>query len=73
MDRIRHDVAWRVSVDIVEVFSPLLRDEERRDAFEEVYERVKAGLLAYDQETNDHFRRLSPLSTRTGRSESHES
>lgn len=61
MDRIRHDVAWRVSVEIVEVFSSLLRDEEKRDAFEEVYAHVKAALLTYDQETRDQLRRLKPL------------
>ncbi len=61
MERIRHDVAWKVSLHILEVLSPLLRDEEKRDAFREVYERVKAGLLAYDQETKNLFRRLRPL------------
>lgn len=62
MERIRHDVAWRVSVEIVEVFSPLLREEEKRDAFEEVYARVKAGLLAYDHEIKSLLHRLKPLS-----------
>jgi hypothetical protein len=62
MERIRHDVAWNVSLHILEVFSPLLRDEEKRGAFREVYERVKDGLAAYDKETKDLLHRLRPLS-----------
>ena len=46
MIRLQHDVAWATALHILEVFSPLLRDEKKRDAFHEVYDRVKAGLLA---------------------------
>jgi len=59
--RLQHDVAWATAMHIVEVFSALLREEEKRTAFDEVYERVKAGLLAYDKETKDMLRRLRPL------------
>lgn len=59
--RLHHDVAWATALHIVEVFSSLLREEEKREAFMAVYERVKAGLLAYDKETKDMLRRLRPL------------
>jgi hypothetical protein len=59
--RIQHDVAWATALHILEVFSPLLREEEKRAAFHEIYERVKAGLLAYDRETKNLLHRLRPL------------
>jgi hypothetical protein len=62
MDRIRHDIAWATALHILEVFSPLLRDEEKRDAFNEVFTRVKAGLLSYDHEVKSLLHRLKPLS-----------
>lgn len=57
--RIRHDVAWAVTLHILEVFN--LREEEKCEAFPLVYERVKAGLVAYDHETGGMLRRLRPL------------
>jgi hypothetical protein len=59
--RLQHDVAWNVSLHILEVFEHLLRDEEKRDAFEETYKRVKAGLEFYDHETKSLLHRLRPL------------
>ena len=60
-DRISHDVAWVTSLHILEVFSPLLREEERRDAFNEVFSRVKAGIEAYSHEVKSMMHRLRPL------------
>ncbi len=59
MERLRHDVAWATTLHILEVFD--LRPEEKNEAFGMIYERVKAGLLAYDKETQDLLRRLKPL------------
>ncbi len=59
MERLRHDVAWATTLHILEVFD--LRAEEKNEAFGMIYERVKAGLLAYDQQTQDLLRRLKPL------------
>jgi hypothetical protein len=61
MERLRHDVAWATTLHILEVFN--FRDEERNEAFGLIYERVKAGLLAYDQQTQDLLRRLKPLNS----------
>ena len=60
MVRIRHDIAWAMALRILEVFN--LRDEEKKEAFPMVYERVKDALIAYDKETRDLLRRLKPLS-----------
>ncbi len=68
--RIQHDVAWATALHILEVFSSLMRDEEKPDAFAEVYDRVKTGLSAYDKETHDLLRRLDPVGIHAGRSES---
>jgi hypothetical protein len=59
--RLQHDVAWNVSLHILDVFSNLLREEEKRDAFDAVYERVKAGLVFYDHEAKSLLHRLRPL------------
>ena len=61
MERIKHDVAWATTLQILEVFLPLLREEERRDAFGEIYSRVKEALHAYDQENKSLLHRLRPL------------
>lgn len=60
MVRIQHDIAWAVTLRILQLFN--LRDEEKHEAFLLVYERVKDGLIAYDRETKDLLRRLKPLS-----------
>ncbi len=59
MQRLQHDVAWATAMHILDVFN--LRDEEKNEAFGLIYERVKAGLLAYDKETKDLLHRLKPL------------
>ena len=46
--RLRHEAAMALSRTILEVFQNLLRPEEYRDAMEETYSAVKAGLEAYD-------------------------
>ncbi len=60
MVRIRHDIAWATALNILGILT--LRDEEKREAFLMVYERVRDGLVAYDKETKDLLHRLKPLS-----------
>ena len=60
MVRIQHDIAWAATLRILAVFA--LREEEKREAFPLVYERVKQALIAYDTETKDLLHRLRPLS-----------
>jgi hypothetical protein len=62
VERIKHDVAWVAALEILELFLPLLREEERRDAFGEIYDRLKAALHAYDKENKSLLHRLRPMS-----------
>ncbi len=60
-----HDVAWKISIEIVEIFAGLLREEEKRDAFEEVYAQVKAGLERFQVRHQRMQRRMRPGTSRT--------
>jgi hypothetical protein len=55
-----HDAAMAVACSILECIAPCLREEEQRDAFEEIYARVRAGIEAYEQMTERPRRRLRP-------------
>jgi hypothetical protein len=59
-ESLTHDVAWVTAMHIVEVFAGCLREEEQRDAFAEVYTRVKAGLESFQIQDNRRQRRLRP-------------
>jgi len=59
-DSLTHDVAWMTAMHIVEIFAGCLREEELRDAFAEVYARVKAGLECYQIQENRRQRRMRP-------------
>ena len=54
------EVAWVTAMHIVEVFAGCLREEEQREAFAEVYTRVKAGLECYPIQKNRMQLRLQP-------------
>jgi hypothetical protein len=58
--RLIHDVAYATSRHILEVFAGCLREEEQRDAFAEIYERVKAGIECYEVQNRRMERRLEP-------------
>lgn len=55
-ERLLHDTAWATSLTIVEIFN--LRDEEKVDAFHEVYARVKIGIESYVLFREQECRRL---------------
>jgi hypothetical protein len=57
---LRHDVAWATSIQIVEIFAGLLRDEEKREAFYEVLARVKEGFEAFEIKQQRLQQRLKP-------------
>ena len=59
-DSLIHDVAWATALHIVEIFAPCLRDEEKHDAFSEVYAAVKAGLACFRLKENRRQNRLRP-------------
>jgi hypothetical protein len=58
--RLIHDVAFATSRHILEVFAGCIREEERRDAFAEIYERVKAGIECFELQSNRMESRLRP-------------
>jgi hypothetical protein len=59
-DSLIDDVARATAVTIVEVFAPCLREEEQREAFVEVYTRVKAGLERYQLREARLCQRVKP-------------
>ncbi len=59
-ESLRHDAAWATAVSIVEVFAPLLREEEQREAFAEIYARVKAGIECFEIKAERMHQRLKP-------------
>jgi hypothetical protein len=58
--RLIHDVAFATSREILDVIAPCLREEEQRDAFAEIYERVKAGIECFELRSNRMASRLRP-------------
>lgn len=59
-DSLRHDIAWATSIRIVRVFAGVRREEEQRDAFAEVYARVKAGLDLFEMQRGRMDQRMKP-------------
>jgi hypothetical protein len=57
--RLIHDAAFATAKALLEMIAPLLREEERRDAFEALYEAVKAGIEAYAVQSHRQRQRLS--------------
>ena len=55
-----HDVAREMAKEIVEVLAGCLREEERHEAFIEVYTRLKAGLEDFQDRTNRMQLRMRP-------------
>ena len=60
MKSLMHDVAFLMTVEIFNIFSCVLRDDEHRDAFWEIYERVREGLLSYETKADRRMARLHP-------------
>ncbi len=55
---ISHDVAFSTTLAVVRVFSPCLRDEEQRDAFDEVYPLIQQALLTFHERVERERERL---------------
>jgi hypothetical protein len=58
--RLIHDVAFATSRGILEVIAGCLREEEQREAFAEIYERVKAGIESFELHSDRMESRLRP-------------
>jgi hypothetical protein len=60
-ERLINQAAMAAAIDVVKVFAPLLREEEQRNALEEVVARVRAGIEWYCLETDRIRQRLRPM------------
>lgn len=49
-EALQHDAAISMARSLVEIISPLLRQEERGEALREFYRVVRAGLEAYEEQ-----------------------
>jgi hypothetical protein len=58
--RLIHDVAFATSRSILEVIVGCLREEEQREAFAEIYDRVKAGIEWFELHSSRIESRLRP-------------
>jgi hypothetical protein len=59
--RLIHDASHRAAVMILHVFAPLLREEELRDAYEEVMPIISEAICQYDQSVEAEKARLRPM------------
>jgi hypothetical protein len=62
-NRLRHDFCHAVASRVVELFRSLLRDEEARDAYAEVYEVTRQEAETYARAKARQDARLRPLTT----------
>ena len=60
MKSLMHDMAFRISAEILRTFSGVLREEEQQDAFWEIYESIKEGLQEYETKADRRMSRLNP-------------
>jgi hypothetical protein len=61
MSSLEHDMAWVVGGKLLEIIAPLLREEEKAEAFAEFYAIVKAGIEAYEIQKDRRCKRLNPF------------
>jgi hypothetical protein len=59
-ERLIHDTAWATALSLMELINPVLRDEERHDAFVEIFDRIHAGIEAYEIQVERLQHRLRP-------------
>ncbi len=55
-----HDHAMALATAILEIVSPCLREEERKDAFGMFYDASKAALTHYEEKSDRMQRRVKP-------------
>jgi hypothetical protein len=59
-ERIVHDAAHRAALKILNIFAPLLREEEQLDAYREVMPIVSDALKRFEESLARQRARLSP-------------
>ncbi len=58
--RLQHDCAMAMARALIELFGPVLRDEEKSDAFQEMYRVCKSGIESYVIQRNRELARMNP-------------
>ena len=58
--RLIHDAAVAMTAALIEIFGPVLRDEERNDAMQEMYHVCKTGIESYVIQRNRELARMNP-------------
>jgi hypothetical protein len=58
--RLQHDCALVMAKALLDLFGPVLRDEEKNDAFWECYRVCKAGVESYVMQRNREMARMNP-------------
>jgi len=58
--RLIHNVAWSTSLTILSVFEDCIREGEHKDALDEIYIRVKAGLECFSMKSKRLEQQLNP-------------
>jgi hypothetical protein len=72
--RLIHDASHGGAIKILQLFAPLLRDEELRDAYEEVMPIISEAIARYDESLRQEEEGLRPMREErqpNGRSPSH--
>jgi hypothetical protein len=59
--RLIHDYSHRAAVKILHVFSPLLREEELKDAYEEVMPIISDAISDFEKALQEEKARLRPM------------
>jgi hypothetical protein len=58
--RLIHDASHHAAVKLLQVFAPLLRDEELRDAYQEVMPIISEAIAFYEEALRQEKGRLRP-------------
>jgi len=64
-ERIAHDAAHATTLTILQCLESCIRPEEHVTAYEEIFQRVKAGIEAYVLHSQRQQEQLNPLSNQT--------
>jgi hypothetical protein len=59
-ESLKHDHAMAMARAVMDIVSPCIREEEKRDAFDLFYEACKAGLQSYEMHADRMRRRVEP-------------
>jgi hypothetical protein len=59
--RLIHDASHRGAVKILKLFAPLLREEEKQDAYEETMPIIAEAIALYEESLRQEKARLRPM------------